>query len=66
MLGKEALYIYISNFTEGMEPGLPVTGNKRSSLATLFYFQKHKLYFANSVIIISVNLKVLDIFHLGP
>lgn len=49
---------------EGMELGVPVIGNKKSSLATLFYFQKHKHYFANSVVSISVNLKELGIYHL--
>lgn len=47
-----------------MATGLPIIRNKKSSLATLSYFLKHKYYAANSVIISTMSLTVLDIFHL--
>lgn len=46
-----------------MATGLSVNRNKKSGLATLSCFLKHKYYAANSVVISSMSLTVLDIFH---
>lgn len=47
-----------------MPTGIPVIGNKKSSLAILSYFLKHKHHAASSVIISSLSLTVPAIFQL--
>lgn len=47
-----------------MATGLSVNRNKKSGLVILLYFLKHEDYAANSVVISSMSLTALDIFHL--